>query len=722
MIRSLRTILRPLAILALAAVLATAAAAAAGPDPHARNLLGALRRQLATSRLDSALTTARAYVAIDPTSPDMFYNLAGLEEHAGHRDAAAAALKVAVDLGFDDFRLADADSDLGDLRTDPRYGALREQWQRNLRERCAGRSVALTAGAFGDPIELSDRGGGLTPPLVTVRLRYDGGGFEVEATVQDLGASERLPAWRGGSGLAVTFLVPSADAACEGTMFREVGAGLAKGLPEGVLLLPRPSLRWQPVAELTPKLHYAPASKALVLDLRIPWQAIAPLDPLAYPELAINVSWISRDAEGHRTHAALLDDPATFVATDTWRRGLPLRVAWSPTTEPRAALHVSDHVVTGSTVAGTIGLVAPVAGRASLTASLENADGQPIAGAIMDGERAVVAGWQQLPLRLAATALPLGPVTMTGSVTLPGGQDASFRADLLALPTDWLAQARRTVPKLPESERASVALRLDAITGELAARQPGDPAGALATTVRETESLLQHWRETGTTIPDSGAYLAILPAAAGVDARPCSVNLPPDYRNHDGLRVLVVIVRAFGQEDRFAQMAQAVLAERGPGLGLDPHGMVVVVPHVSATDGATIEAGIAQAADWVTHTFPGRPLLVAGVDDLAAPTLRASLAGTFTASGVLLMVGEDFMPWPGADAGRLRTEIGPGSLRTPYAWIRFPADACPGDQCQAVIAAMKAAGFGTSAVQDVPGSLSLSQAWGRAMLWAAGSR
>ena len=44
----------------------------------------------------------------------MWYNLAGIEEQLDDRTAAEEAFAEAVALGFDDFRYAQADADLGD--------------------------------------------------------------------------------------------------------------------------------------------------------------------------------------------------------------------------------------------------------------------------------------------------------------------------------------------------------------------------------------------------------------------------------------------------------------------------------------------------------------------------------------------------------------------------------------------------------------------------------
>ncbi len=271
-----------------------------------RALLGTLQSQLRAGQLEAARETARRYVALDGANPLVWYNLAGLEERAGDRAAAIAAFERAVAAGFDDFRAAEADADLGGLRQDRAFVALRDASQTRLRERCAGREVLLTAGTWSPWRDLTDRDGGDGTPTARLRLRCTGESLEIEAEVHDANPADVLAPWQGGAGLVVAVAAADEAGGSDGTRFQEVALGLQQKLPVGAILVGH----WQQLVELAPKLRYDPATKGLVYLAKIPWSALAPHDPLLDDELRLNVTYVSLRREGGRAHAALLDDPA----------------------------------------------------------------------------------------------------------------------------------------------------------------------------------------------------------------------------------------------------------------------------------------------------------------------------------------------------------------------------------------------------------------------------
>lgn len=672
-------------------------------------LLGTLQSQLRTGQLEAARETARRYVALDGANPAVWYNLAGLEEQAGNRAAAVTAIEHAVAAGFDDFRAAEADADLRSLRQDPAFVTLRDASLRALRERCAGRDVYLTAGTWSPWRDMDDRDGGNNAPTLRVRLRCTGEHLEVEAEVHDTHPVDALPPWQGGAGLVVAVTAPDEVGGNDGTRFQEVALGLQNKLPTGAILVGH----WQQLVELTPKLRYDPATKGLVYLVQIPWSALAPHDPLLDADLRLNVTYFSLRPEGGRTYAALLHDPATGDADASWRRGVALHVNWPPEAGPLLRVRPADTVVAPGAGRATAVVVATAAGAASWDV------GPPFAGR---GNVALRAGKQDVPLTLQHPATT-GLVPLITTLTLPDDQKLASRSDVLVMPADWQAAARRRMTGVPTAERSSITARLDAVVQELRTRHPRDPVGALSSTVAEVDALLARAAATGTTLPDAGSYLAFLPAVGDAPPQRCAVHFPDGFVRDGRHRLLLLFLHAPGQEARGADQALRALAEMAPKLGVDSARVAVVIPVAAGPAPPDNDAAgkiIAAVVAWARAMMPDVPLALAGVDAYAAPVLRASLEPAASLTGVLLVTGQGFAPWPGADDLALRTALAGADRRLSYGWIRFPDETGPNDRALDVIRAMRDTGLTLHVVQEVPGDLSASQAWGRAVIWAAG--
>jgi len=153
-----RTAIRPGLALFCATLLA---GVALGLSPD--TLLQTLQSQIQQGDHAAALVTARQCAEALPDHEAVWYNLAGLEALHGDADAAAAAFERTCVLGFDDFRHADQDDDLGLLRDRPEYARLKAAWADGLAARARSRALTLTTGQWSAPFELADQEGGLVP-------------------------------------------------------------------------------------------------------------------------------------------------------------------------------------------------------------------------------------------------------------------------------------------------------------------------------------------------------------------------------------------------------------------------------------------------------------------------------------------------------------------------------------------------------------------------------
>jgi len=93
-----------------------------GESPDILTHLGYLYTQAGRHR--DALAVDRRLVALRPRDPVAHYNLACSYSNLGRLNQGFAALKKALDLGFDDVTQIEEDEDLANLRSHPRWGEL----------------------------------------------------------------------------------------------------------------------------------------------------------------------------------------------------------------------------------------------------------------------------------------------------------------------------------------------------------------------------------------------------------------------------------------------------------------------------------------------------------------------------------------------------------------------------------------------------------------------
>jgi pimeloyl-ACP methyl ester carboxylesterase len=260
----------------------------------------------------------------------------------------------------------------------------------------------------------------------------------------------------------------------------------------------------------------------------------------------------------------------------------------------------------------------------------------------------------------------------------------------------------------------TVQQRLDAVQEALARHGPRDDPGPLTTTVVETVQMLQRAERTGTVLPDGGRFLAVYPGPGGAE-RLCSLHLPDGFRRGAKPPETVLLLAELpGSEAALAATTGAILRD----LAADTR--VVAVPHLPAAGRPATSLAEAQAArDWLTDFLGAARPRLAGVDAGAGTALRLSLAEPDRCVDVLLLAGLGFAPWPEADAPTLSSRLpGPGN-GVAYTWILFPAETARGGQADAVLEAMRSAGYAIAGVTPVRGGFSLSQAAGRVARWVA---
>ena len=84
---------------------------------------------LKLERREEAIADFKKAAKMDPSfEPEVYYSIACASSVLDQQDQAVEYLKKAVDAGFSDFELIDYDSDLDNVRSHPKFKALKWRW------------------------------------------------------------------------------------------------------------------------------------------------------------------------------------------------------------------------------------------------------------------------------------------------------------------------------------------------------------------------------------------------------------------------------------------------------------------------------------------------------------------------------------------------------------------------------------------------------------------
>lgn len=674
------------------------------------DVLATLQRQLHDRDHAAALATARHAVAIHTELPALWYNLAGLEHMHGHTDQALAALDRAVLMGFDDFRYADRDDDLGSLREHARYRQLRDAWAAGLAAIRAQRSLALDAGRWSPWFPLPDRRGAIDADC-RVLVDVDGLRMELRLDVADMPSR---PPWQpGGGGLLVSLAIPEHPTTGESRKFVDVGFGWQQGQPMGAV---RRGDRWLPLAELAPKARSAQDSPGLALEVRIPWQACDSLHPLIDQELGFNASY-RLPGDRQVATASLVNDPGLGRSDRNWRRGVPLTVTWSDQS-PALQARIDDPLVRDGTFSATICALLPDDGQPGQAQVVLRGQDQDVHhDQMVTLERA--GGRHLASIELTAPE-PAGSATLGVRLVTGNAQESdAWLSTLAVVPTGWEPSTIARIDSAPAAERASLRYRYNAITAAMASRLALDDVGALATTLDELEALLARVDTTGSALPDSGPFLAVLPSDPTDGPLACSLALPPGWRRGQATPTLLMLARAPGAEQRAVDRVHRFLASRQTGPGPIP--LVLAVPHLPAAhDPATARRQVERLLPWLREFLGCGDIHVAAVDLLAATVLDIATDEAHALAGILLLTGVNFAPYPDDDPQAIARRMSALPTDLPVGWIWFPDEVRANDQAATFRRALRQTGRRLEPALAVPGGLGFDQAWTRAVSWAAG--
>ena len=715
-----------LALALSALVQALPGAAPAGDPPPEVSPAARIAELQRAGRVTEALELARRENAAHPGQALMLYNQACLESRAGQVPEALRSLQAAFAAGFDDEAYALADPDLQGAAADGVRRLVDES-----RQRRAAMSVRRgTRLAEGQPavLRLASEAGGADPGA-SLTVTWQPAGLALRLEANDAGGLY-LPAagaspWSGQGGLVVALgsLTSAATGECDDSFV--FAFGLEKNAGVGAMFVSGTG-RWQRVRELQPKIRGA-ATTHLLLDVLIPWAALAPYHPLTDSVLGLNANLlrVDRTAGPQLMPARVLD-----------RLGSPhqpaARLAFDLTTATPGIVRgrVPATIVTGGSLALNLVTVCDLGGRGSLTIDFQDSEGHSLlSGGPAPESVDLRTGLNTLNRAVDFRQLRGGPCRVSAAVTSASGKKAEWSAWLLNLGPEWEPRYRAAIAELPPDERPTAAYHLDALSAAVDTHRARRDPGALTTTLGDLNLMLARFKQFGSLVPTEGLTPFVYPGPGGADrlcrlvvpsGRPSGAPLVPvlvsGHDDADAPRLAERLLRRFGAakpDSARAQSAWWPVFVVGPGTDRTDSGPTAAHPD-PATDA---DAELLQWARWARDRYGvGRLLLVAQRGAVAPALTLARTAPTASVGDLLIFADGALDPWPADTASeRLRRVTAPPPGLT-ITWIDFVQETSNSGGATPLAAALRSAGWPLRK-ESVRGSPSYTQIADRTCEW-----
>lgn len=702
----------------LAVVLAVAACAATAQAADVSNAVRITELQRA-GRIDEALALCRQENAARPGDALMLYNQACLENRSGQAEAALASLRASLDAGFDDFAHALTDPDLQGADAARFKQVVEDRVQR--RSAMSARRGAILAPALPQTLALEPAPGQGPSDGARVTLTWQPAGLDLRLELDDtdgrwLPAPECRP-WSGEGGVLMALgpLDPESGETTDSFVF---GFGLEKDAGVGALFVVETG-QWQRVRELTPKVRGAGTAR-LVLDVNIPWLAIAPYHPLVDPVLGLNVTLLGR---GGSVGPRLM--PATVLDRPGAPRHLAARVDFTVDSAAAGALQgrTPTSIITGTTTAINLVATGAAAGTGRLTLDFQDGEGHSLLAegpATQDVD--MVAGLTRINRAVDFSQVPVGPCRVSASLVFPDGGRGDWSAWLLNLGPDWEPRYREAIAGLPADEQPTANYYLAAIARAVDAHRARRHPGALATTLGDLNLMLARFRDTGSLVPAEGLSAFVYPGPGGED-RLCHLVMPPGRPAGAPLVPVVLGGHAAGDAPRMAErivrfVASAEGAPRPEGIRTWPVFIVAPGEHGMTPRESDGEAELRACAGWARGRFGATGVLLAAQHGAVGPALALARLPEAGVRGLLVFADRELDPWPGQTAEVLAARLGPPPAGVPVTWTDFSQETALGGGGRTLATALRQAGW-LLQEESVRGGSNFTQVADRTCRWQA---
>lgn len=636
-------------------------------------------------RLAEAREVLRSFLAENPTDGAMFYNLACLDLLLREKDQALADLEEALANGYTNFRLMEADRDLGPLRDDPRFLEMVARHEEEFRREFLARALSLDEGYPAAGIALpqpSAAAAGLPRP--TAQVGFDAAALRVTLTVQDPGFSAGPAPWEGGCGVLVNLVHPISPDDYESRRYFSYAFFGDGERPRAALVGRHGQVLLQPEPDLAPVITRQDGFTTYAVT--IPWERFTPYAPPLDEELGLNIFYLGAGSGGSRPVFALMGEDRLSFEPSPWRRYVPVVFQTSDRTGPVMRGRLYNRLALGDSVGVQLAFWSSVEGPARCRLSLHRPDdpaGAPLQPVTEEFPCETELNFFNTYVNLEG--IPAGSWVLRATLTLPDGSTFTRDYPFDNLETDWIASLNQRVFALESPEQSILYYHLFALAHQAEARHPQDDASDLHRARAEVVRLLELVEAGGSCLPASGAFRGGFTSAV-MTQRFCAMHLPPGHRDGAAPRLVMALPAEPGTEDGLARSLGEALAGQADAIVLVPqsHG------HTGLAAGTAAEETI-LALQWARNLFPGGTVTLVGLGKGADAALETSLRRPDLCEAVVLEGDQLYPDLPGFSEEAVAEALGARPNGLPYT---LAAGTLASPRLPVIAAAMQKLGLG----------------------------
>lgn len=572
-------------------------------------------------RIAEARDTIKNYLGNNPTDGTMHYNLACLDLLLKETDQAFEDFERALENGYTNFRLIEADNDLNLLRPDPRFAEMVARYEDAFLVKFQNRALYLDEGyASGEIVleaaNLETASLKLADPEMVVQYNKDS--IQISVSVEDPSYTGENSPWEDGCGVLVNLIQPLSPDDYESRYYYSYGFFEDHGQPRSTLVGKHGKILLQSAPGLTPVITRQ--GNVTQYEIVIPWDALSPYGPPLDQEMGLNVFYLGKGKGDSRLKYSLMAEKRTSFEADPWRRYVPLYFLTSDRSVPQLQGRLYDRLCQSDDLGLQFAHWSASEGEAKFQFTIhpQNDPQKSMLPPIVESEPCETE-LNFFNFYLDMADLPEGSYTVRVALTGPSGASFVEEYPFDNFEDGWLRSLNERVHHIKTTEQSILKYHLFSLTSEVEKRLNHSNAAVFHEKYAAMVRMIELCENGSSCLPQQGLFQGGFTSEIMTQRR-CAMYLPEGFRDIKNPHLLMVLPPSPGSENDLATSLGKAFAGNSDVIVLVPqsHGFSSL-----ATDAAARHTILAM--EWARNLFQADKITLVGLGTGSDAALEASL-------------------------------------------------------------------------------------------------
>jgi hypothetical protein len=605
------------------------------------------------------------YLNNHPTDGTMFYNLVCLDLLCNEKEQALKDFEQALENGYTNFRLIQADPDLSSLRDDPRFEEMWTRFEEEFRVDFQGRALYLDEGYSLEDIALNTSNPEtvspqMEQPVMSVSFHKDA--LQVSVLVHDPNYSDTNPPWEDGSGILVNLIQPLSPEDYESRYYYSYGFHASDGVAQATLVGKHGKILLQQTPGLRPVITRT--GDDITYEVSIPWKYFDPYGPPLDQEMGLNVCYFGAVKGSTRPIFSLMPEKRASFEADPWRRYVPLHFFTSDRSVPLIQARLYDRLCQSDDLGFQMAHWSAVDGNVDFNFTIHPQDNpaKTMLAPISESEPCETElNFFNFYLNMAD--LPEGSYNLRASLTNPAGTTFVEEYPFDNFGSGWLSSLNKRIHQLNTAEQSILKYHLFKLTAEVENRLPQSIAMEFHDKFAAVTRMIELCEEGSSCLPTQGLFQGGFTTGA-MTLRRCTMYLPQDYRDMESPHLVVVLPPGPGAENDLATKLGQALEDEAEAIVLVPqsHGFSSLATDASANH-------TAMAIEWAKSLFNADKVTLVGLGMGSDAALETSLRHPDLCSQVIFDGDSIFADMAGFSGPKIVETLNSRTNTIPYTVI-----------------------------------------------------